>query len=72
MTIDTRAADDSSVFDRPAAPAEHTRDDDCYVADSIDATDTCTICGAYHGDPCPDCGGRGYHEPECNHIDEEA
>lgn len=37
----------------------HSRDSDC----TLDATDTCTACGVYHGDPCPDCGGRGFHAP---------
>jgi hypothetical protein len=40
----------------------HTRDADCTVDPT---TGTCFACGALHGDPCPDCGGRGYHEPAC-------
>jgi len=55
----------------PSTQPEHTSDADCLAADSIDATNTCTICGAYHGDPCPECGGRGYHQPDCSHVDEE-
>ena len=48
------------------APAKHTTDADC----TLDDTDCCAGCGVYHGDPCDDCGGRGYHaadcEPECD------
>ena len=55
----------------PSTQPEHTSDADCLAADSIDATNTCTICGVYHGDPCPDCNGRGYHDRDCNHVDEE-
>lgn len=25
----------------------------------------CVECHAYHGDPCPDCGGRAYHSTDC-------
>ena len=50
---------------------EHTSDADCLLANSLDTDDTCRICGAYHGDPCPECGGRGYHQPDCSHVDEE-
>jgi hypothetical protein len=57
MTVDTRAG------------REHACDADC--ADWLDETNTCTVCGTYHGDPCPDCGGRGYHSADCNHVDEE-
>ncbi len=42
----------------------HTRDSHC--AQFINpATDTCGLCGAVHGDPCPRCGGRAYHERSC-------
>jgi len=66
MTVDTRSANDSSIFD--TAPRGHDCDADCaeYLVNG-----ECTICGAYHGDPCPDCNGRGYHLPDCNHVDEE-
>ncbi len=43
----------------------HSRDEHCV----LDETNTCTICGVYHGDPCPSCGGRGYHYPECPESD---
>lgn len=39
----------------------HTTDADC----TLDRFDGCTECGAYHGDPCPQCGGRGYHAASC-------
>ena len=38
--------------------ARHARDTDCTVDPK---TDTCVRCGVYHGDPCPHCGGRGFH-----------
>jgi hypothetical protein len=41
----------------------HTTDSDC--AATLDHTDNCTACGAYHGDACPDCGGRAYHTAGC-------
>jgi hypothetical protein len=47
--------------------SHHTKDDDC----TLDASDTCTECGVWHGDPCPECGGSGYHAPGCAIIAEE-
>ncbi len=29
-------------------------------------TDTCAHCNVYHGEPCTDCGGRGYHAADCS------
>ena len=26
---------------------------------------SCTTCGVAHGDPCPVCGGRGFHVGKC-------
>lgn len=46
----------------------HTRDEDC----ALDPDGVCTTCGVYHGDPCPDCGGRGYHAEGCALFDEES
>jgi hypothetical protein len=28
-------------------------------------TQCCTGCGVYHGDPCPSCGGCGFHNEGC-------
>ncbi|HUT77154.1 MAG TPA: hypothetical protein VM285_05685 [Polyangia bacterium] len=39
----------------------HERDTDC----TLDSSDTCTGCGVYHGEPCPDCQQRGYHVFAC-------
>lgn len=52
------------VVDTPnrSGAARHTTDTDCTV-DS--RTDTCTACGVHHGDPCPDCQGRAFHNPGC-------
>jgi hypothetical protein len=27
----------------------------------LGADDCCPRCGVYHGEPCPECGRRGYH-----------
>jgi hypothetical protein len=43
----------------------HTKDSDC----QIDATNCCTECGVYHGEPCALCGGRGYHELKCDELE---
>lgn len=43
----------------------HSRDEDC----TLDETNTCTVCGVFHGDPCPSCRGRGYHRPACRESD---
>jgi hypothetical protein len=42
-------------------PVHHTNDSDC----TLDESDTCIVCGVYHGDTCPMCGGRGYHNAGC-------
>ena len=42
--------------------SEHTKDSDCKVNPN---TGTCEVCGVYHGDACPFCGGRGFHKPLC-------
>ena len=52
---------------RRAAKLAHSRDEDC----TLDATDSCSVCGVYHGDPCPVCGGRGFHRDGCERIDAE-
>jgi len=43
---------------RPRGARPHTTDADCTLALR---SDCCVICGVWHGDPCLDCGGRGYH-----------
>lgn len=40
----------------------HSRDSDCTVDP---ATDCCVECHVLHGDPCPDCEGRGFHADGC-------
>lgn len=44
---------------------EHTKDADC----TLDDTDSCIVCGVHHGDPCPVCGGRGFHNEGCERAD---
>lgn len=36
----------------------HSQDEHCEVDPE---TDLCRGCGVSHGEPCPACGGRGYH-----------
>lgn len=45
--------------------AEHVKDLDCKGHVGKD-DNTCTVCGAYHGDPCERCGGRAFHAPGCS------
>ena len=40
----------------------HSQDSDCTVNPE---TNCCYGCGVEHGDPCPVCGGRGYHRADC-------
>ena len=42
----------------------HTKDADC----TLDADDTCTSCGVYHGSPCETCKGAGFHTPDCKEV----
>lgn len=42
-------------------PVEHERDSDCILG----SDHTCIECGVWHGDKCPDCGGRGFHDSDC-------
>jgi hypothetical protein len=44
----------------------HSKDSDCTVSGD---TDSCEVCGVYHGDECPDCGGRGFHKDACPTLD---
>jgi hypothetical protein len=30
---------------------------------------TCVECGVYHDEPCPDCGGTGFHKDGCQEIE---
>lgn len=47
----------------------HTQDSHCDVDEE---TDICHGCGVHHGDPCPDCGFRGFHHPACATVNEES
>ena len=52
---------------RPAFPAgsDHTKDSDCTV-DPL--TNCCKVCGVDHSEPCLECGGKGYHSPNCPEL----
>lgn len=43
----------------------HTTDTDCTIDPE---TGCCSLCGVLHGDPCPECGGRGLHIENCELI----
>lgn len=43
----------------------HTQDSDC----TLNSFDCCTVCGVFHGDPCPECTGRGFHKENCSESD---
>lgn len=40
----------------------HTKDSDCIVNPD---TGCCSLCGVDHSAQCPDCQGRGFHNPNC-------
>lgn len=44
--------------------SEHTKDSDCTVGDD----GLCIECGVDHSDPCENCGGAGFHKPDCISI----
>ncbi len=50
----------------------HETDADCapYLPPD-DGTEVleCPVCRVWHGDPCPVCGGRGYHNEGCAEIE---
>ncbi len=52
-----------------AANSEHEQDADCTVDPE---TNLCVVCGVEHAEPCPDCGGRGFHKPDCPVLREMA
>jgi rubrerythrin len=44
----------------------HQQDADCTLSPpSEDSAQECIVCHVVHGDPCPKCGGRGFHKPSC-------
>jgi hypothetical protein len=46
--------------------SEHNSDSDCTV-DQV--TRLCVTCGVMHGEPCPTCGGKGFHTETCPDSD---
>lgn len=48
--------------------ADHVKDSDCTLNPE---TNECIECGVLHGDPCLDCGGRGFHKEGCPGMDPE-
>lgn len=64
---DIRAFADPSLGEPYSEEAVvHDADEDCDVDGE---TDTCVMCGAFHGgDPCADCGAYAYHRDGCPHA----
>ena len=46
---------------------DHSSDADC-AGHVNQETLTCSVCGVYHGNPCPLCGGRGFHAENCEEV----
>lgn len=44
---------------------DHSKDSDCTVDRE---TNCCQVCRVYHGEPCPVCGGTGFHVNGCANI----
>lgn len=65
MTTPHDPAEIQAAIDELLAPLTHHTDADCTLDP---ADDTCRICGVWHGDPCPECDGRGYHSEECPEL----
>lgn len=42
----------------------HSKDSDC----TLDEHGLCIDCGVGHGDPCDECGGRGFHTDDCSEV----
>ena len=55
-------------------PRAHECDEDChpFLRGEEDEHQECSVCGVSHGDPCPDCGGRAFHDDDCPEIAERA
>ncbi len=39
----------------------HRQDSDCRLG----PVGVCLDCGVYHGEPCPNCGAKGFHDDAC-------
>jgi hypothetical protein len=53
----------SAVVQQPVLE-QHAQDADCLQF--LDEERNCTVCGVGHGgDACAECGGRGFHDDEC-------
>lgn len=45
---------------------DHTKDSDCTVDPE---TQCCIYCGVWHGEECPECKGRGFHNEGCSEYE---
>ena len=56
-------------------PPVHDCDEDCapfLSPDDGEADRECSVCGVSHGDPCLECGVRGFHTEDCSEAIEQA
>lgn len=69
----TRTSDQTGTGQLPChILTEDTMADKCDACAVPLVDDSCPSCGVWHGDPCPDCGRRGYHQHTCPALDEPA
>jgi hypothetical protein len=52
------------LTDLEAIAGVHRKASDC----TLDENKNCTVCGVSHGEPCPTCGGAGFHLEGCEEI----
>lgn len=64
--IVSRGITESDIFSYSEVDTIHTHDAHCTVDSE---TDTCSICGVYHGYPCEECFGTGFHSRRCSQYD---
>jgi hypothetical protein len=43
----------------------HMKDSDCTLDDNL----ICTVCGVWHGEPCQECEGKGFHLDTCSEME---
>ena len=71
MSNQPEPTDEPAEYLGPTPPPKpHACDEDCHpflTGDDRECQE-CQVCGVTHGDPCAECGGRGYHDPDCSEV----